>query len=434
MNADLTSKELSNIIDLNRSYLADRRALYDRYTGDVDILDRVLTGRTAVQLNLANDFRGIIVDQCNAYLHSIKITYRMKDTEDTENNKILQDFISRNDTHSKDMLQDKLSSICGYSGRLLYLNTKGEESFEVLNPWECLWVFDHFGKIEIALRWYSYIDTKNETTEYCEIYDSEKTVFYALSSSGWSQSNTIPHYFGIVPLIRFENNPDLLGDFEKVEGLIDAVDEIISSSAEELLEHRLAILAFSGAQVNEAELEKSKGDGFGALNLGQDSSASWLIKELPFEYLDKVLKYLERNIFRFSASIDMADETFSGSAQTGESRKWKILQLEGKAGIKENMFKSALKSQFNALAASLAKRGISFPSQEMEISFNRNLPVSLTDAGQVFNDFWGKISPETVLALMPFINDPAAEAAKIESKNNELDLLIQENTNNNNIA
>lgn len=67
---------------------------------------------------------------------------------------------------------------------------------------------------------------------------------------------------------------------------------------------------------------------------------------------------MNQNIYKFSSSVDMSDESFSGASQSGESRKWKLLSLEFKAITKERKFTTGLRSMFKVISSSWNTKGI----------------------------------------------------------------------------
>ena len=101
----------------------------------------------------------------------------------------------------------------------------------------------------------------------------------------------------------------------------------------------------------------------------------------------------------------MTDENFSGGTQTGESRKWKILDLENKAIVKERKFEKALREQFKILCSSWNVRGKDLKYWDIYIQFSRAIPKDLSYLADVVTKLKGIVSDRTLISLLPFIDD-----------------------------
>jgi SPP1 family phage portal protein len=108
---------------------------------------------------------------------------------------------------------------------------------------------------------------------------------------------------------------------------------------------------------------------------------SYLVKSTDVTFIDSLLDRLQKNIYRFSKTVDTTSETFTGSGASGEARKWALLGFENRATLKINKFKKALKYQFDVLASAWNDVGITITSDILKIEVDRNLPVELL--GQV---------------------------------------------------
>ena len=205
---------------------------------------------------LANDFRGLIVDE------AVGVSFRQADhptpwttrriRTSRRIKKITNCFVTsciRNNIEDLDADTGKYAAICGYAGRLAYVDRNGEERACLVPPWECLWIQNETtgSKVQLAFRYFDILiqegDQKVSRTK-VEVYDREYVTVYLQDGKGNYDliEGPVPHLFERVPLIRFENNSELLGDFEKVEALIDAYDKTVSDAQNEIEEFRLAYL------------------------------------------------------------------------------------------------------------------------------------------------------------------------------------------------
>ena len=79
---------------------------------------------------------------------------------------------------------------------------------------------------------------------------------------------------------------------------------------------------------------------------------------------------------------------------------------------KERYFAKALKKRFVLYNNFLSLKGsMGFvPVHAVEIIFTRNMPINELETSQMIKNLHGIASSETLLAQLPFVNDPQEEA------------------------
>ena len=186
--------------------------------------------------------------------------------------------------------------------------------------------------------------------------------------------------------------------------LVEAYNRLVSDTQNEIEEFRQAYMVFD----NDAEIDKETiiaARQTGAFTLPEGSKAYFLTKDINPEFIQLQKDMLEENIYKFSQSVNMTDENFSGGTQTGESRKWKILDLENKAIVKERKFEKALREQFKILCSSWNVRGKDLKYWDIYIQFSRAIPKDLSYLADVVTKLKGIVSDRTLISLLPFIDD-----------------------------
>jgi SPP1 family phage portal protein len=334
----------------------------------------------------------------------------------------VEDFKLRNNIEDVDGETGKMMSICGYGARLMYINTDGQESVLNVDPWECIFIYDGTtSQLQYALRYYPiYKVVEGNTIEKYKVewYDNEyREVYLQQSADRYEivQEETKPHLFDYVPLIEFPNNQERIGDFEKVAPLIDAYDKTMSDAQNEIEEFRMAYLIFKGLVPDAKMIRDARQSGaFGLPDIDMDMS--FLTKNISDVLIENHKKTLNDNIYKFSKTVDMSAENFSGAAMSGEARKWKLLGLENKAITKERKFTGALINQFKVLVSAWRKKGIDIEPTDVYWEFKRNLPVELSMEAKTTSELMGKVSEETRLSLLSFIDDPKWEIEKMAAE------------------
>lgn len=415
---------IEKIIEWHRPHSEKMIGLYKRYNGHgIPIQHRNIKDPKKPNNKLFHDYRGYIIDQVVGYLFGQPIAYQIDKRfySDDQFNKFkdkLSIFNTLNMVDDLDGELGKIMSICGYASRLLYVDTDGNERIMNVFPWESVFI-ENNGVITNAIRYYPVYDLERNKIIKVEWYDNENVYFFTLDD-GLIPDPTKPvqkHFFDYVPLILFSNNDEEKGDFEKVESLIDAYDKIISDSVNEIESFANAYMKFKGASIDEETIEKAKQTG--AFLIPEDGDADFITKNINDTFVENNKKTLNENIHKFSASVDMSDEKFSGSAQTGESRKWKMLALENKAGKKALKFSKGLREQFKVLCSAWKKKNIDLNYLDIFWEFKRNVPIDLLYISQYASQMKGIHSDRTLLSQIPYIDDVDYELELMQQEKEE---------------
>jgi SPP1 family phage portal protein len=427
---EITSQIINDLLNDNFYRHERMKLLYEQYKGRTPIFDRKFDDESKVCSHLSNDYRGAIIDTKNGYFLGNEIGYELDKTKyksKTDYEKALQelnDFKLRNDIADLDSTTGEYASVCGQAARLLYVNSEGKESVMNIKPWEAIFVYDATtDEIQYAFIYYRVkIRTDNDIIWQTKVewYDNKNVTFYKsdyYSPDGFGSFvlddtepvNPKPHLFDFVPLIPYYNNNLWQGDFEKVESLIDGYDRLLSDAQNEVEEFRLAYLAFYGVEPTKEDIARFRMTG--AISFPENTDGKFITKDLngAVTFIENHKNTLNDNIFRFSKTVDMSDEKFSGSAQSGESRKWKLLAIENDAMNKERKFTKANRLMFKVLQSAWTKKNIPFDYLSIQYRFTRNVPLSLVDAATTTSQFKGNISEKTRLGLLPFVTDVDAE-------------------------
>ncbi|WP_205419944.1 phage portal protein [Aeribacillus pallidus] len=401
---------IKKVLEWHKPHREKMIGLYNRYNGEgIPIQSRVIKDPKKPNNKLVHDYRGYIIDQVVGYLFGKPIVYQIdkRGYEDSQY-KILKDKLS--DFHVLNAIEDldaelgKIMSICGYASRLLYIDPDGNERVMNVFPWETVFI-EQKGIITNGIRYYTVKDSQDKDVIKVEWYDDQNVSFYTQINDEFvlDPNETIPHLFKFVPLILFSNNDEEKGDFEKVETLIDAYDKIRSDSTNEIETFANAYMGFKGVQIDEETIEKMKQTG--GIEIDENGDVFFITKNINDTFVENNKKTLNEDIHKFSASVDMTDEKFSGSGQTGESRKWKMLALENKAGKKALKFSKGLRQQFKVLCSAWERKNINLNYLNIFWEFKRNVPIDLLYIGDYASKMKGIHSDRTLLSNIPYIDD-----------------------------
>lgn len=415
----INSYIINTIMLESKDMLQSMQDDWNEYLGEVPITERTFTDTNKINEKLANDFRGLISDTKTGYFLGNPISY--KSSQENTLNKI-NDYVKANSLQKFDTEVGLYASICGYGSRLCYIDTNGIERIMTVNPWETIFINDiATGLPQHALRVYQLTYYQGVTKSYIsrvEWYNDKTIQIFEsdLNTLNYKLVEEKPHGFDAIPLIQYKNNLAYQSDFKKVEALIDAYDITLSDIQNEIEEFRIAYMMFYGVNIDSATiLEARRSGAFSGLQTGD--KVEYLTKNLDSvtNFLESQKKTLKENIFNFSKSVDFTDEKFA-SAQSGESRKFKLLALENDTILKEREFEYSQKRMFEILNSVWVKKSVGIDLSDLEMVFTRNLPIDLANSADIAVKLNGIISQETLFGLMPFISDPQAEIEKKQAE------------------
>lgn len=376
--------------NLNRAY---NEKLYQRYltvTEGVEIFSRqprFEEEKDPINNKVNNDFFGEIVDFKVGYFAGKPISYGYSQTNEAEETtggkeavdkatKAITDFTTRNNMFGVDMEITKFASIYGYAGRLFYIDDDGNERVMPVHGYETIILSDtNIAEPEYAIRYFKEKDINGIEHWEVEFYDNKNISIYKGAWQSLELVETKEHCFDYCPLQGIANNKECMGDAERVLALIDAYDRTVSDNSNEIESFAHAYMVFR-QQISEEEMEKAQKSGsFYVPNVGnaEKDPIYWLTKNINDGFTQNHLDRLEDNIYRFSKTPNMGDETF-GSA-SGVSLKFKLHGLEVKCAQFQAKMMDAAQYMWKLLASSWRKKGIAVDPLQCVESYGRNFPL-----------------------------------------------------------
>lgn len=246
-----------------------------------------------------------------------------------------------------------------------------------------------------------------------------------------------PHYMGMVPIVGYLNNKLAIGDYELQIPLIDAYNVLMSDRVTDKEQFIDAILVIYGALLSDPDSDTEEGEKEDNEESNRRRAGARLAKEklleLPgegakAEYLTRTFdeagveilkKAIEQDIHKFSNIPCMSDEAFGGNV-SGVAMEFKLLGMENITKIKTRYYKKGLRKRLQIFAnfmntKSLAKIDVS----GITPVFTRAMPKNLVEISQVVANLWGKVGKKTLLAQIPFVDDPDEELKIIEKEAEE---------------
>ena len=239
----------------------------------------------------------------------------------------------------------------------------------------------------------------------------------------------IPHYFGNVPIIEYRNNKLCIGDFEQQISLIDAYNKLTSDRVNDKEQFVEALLVIYGSLMGDDNEEVSEVMKIlkenGLLELPADARAEYISRTFDENGMEVLRKAIKEDIYTFSHVPNLTDENFVGNS-SGVAMEYKLLGLQMITGEKEKYYKKALKRRIELFCNYLNLKAIAVNPNNVKITFTRQLPKNLNELAQMIANLSGKVSTETLIEQLPFVEDASSEIEKVKQENEENVKLQQE--------
>lgn len=449
-----TIEIIKKILDKHYPKRQHMMGLYDRYTCNMDsvpIFNREFEDESAINNKVNNDYFSELVNTKVGYFAGAPFSYAYSQLAEEEdegspislfdeeptvpqtqadidnNQKVIERFTIRNNIADKDLEITKLAEICGYAGRLMYIDTNGDECIKVIEPWECVILArDEITEPTYGIWYYTeefIIDGMSKEIRTIEFYNATDCYIFEDGLEGWVLKQQFPHMFDYCPLQGIPNNRELLGGAEKVLALIDGIDRAVSDCNSEIEAFKLAYLLVYGVQIDEKTLQEAKRTGcFNIPPMGaMESKIEYLTKQINDTFVENHLNRLEKNIYKFGQTPDMNEMAAAGTS--GIAMKLRLFPLETRCAMFERKLHSANMYMFKVLASAWAKKQITIDPYEVIIEYKRTMPLDLQYESQVLASLKGNVSDQTALGLMSFIDNPEYELELMEKEKQNIEPL-----------
>ncbi|MGL5711757.1 MAG: phage portal protein [Paraclostridium sp.] len=404
-------------------FLADKLPIHSRKIGHKSADGSVIENPYKINRKINNDFAGYIVRTKASYMCSNAVQVEFRDVDDKseeEFNKLslcIDDFKKINDW---DGLMVKTAETIGATGEGAWIISmenvygRGIEKINNVMPWEIIEVV----KGEVYIRHYITTDENLEELYKVEIYDNNYVTTYTSQGSSVdinvSNKKVVEHLFKHCPVITFVNNDEKQSDFHNVKSLIDQYDRTLSDLASETEQFRLSYLVLTGVEAKPEEVQSFQQTGVFQIKK-PDGKAEFITKKMSTNDVLGLLEVIEKNIFRFAESFDSVSTTYTGNL-TNFAIHFKTAPMKGRAKKTANFMKMGLYKAFAIIQDTWQIKGIPFNYLDLKFSFNYDDAKNIKEEIETIINAGGKISNETLLGLLSFIDSPANEMLRVKGE------------------
>ena len=418
-NTPITPAFMGTVISAFKTqYLPKLNKYWNYYMGNQDILRKTVHADWKPCNRIVSNYPAYIVDSYNGYLTGIDITYTSD--EDIEE---IQNVLNYNDVSQEDSEMLKNALIFGKSFELMYIDDEGQQRFRELDPRECIDIYYNDLEQELAavIRWYATDTISIDPAYIVELYTTFGTFVYKSDSSlaSFQIMEQKPNYYNDVPVTIFKLNDEEISIFDRIIGLQDAYNTLLSSSVDDFEAFADAYLVLEGFDTDEETVKLMKENR--VMVIPQGGGATYLTKDIKTTQIENLLDRIEDKIHTISSCPDFSDDAFGTSS--GIALRYKMLGFENAASAIVKRMTKALQRRIELICSILSITGGEDIWRDIQIIFTRNIPADTTEIINEVNGLRGLVSDKTLLAQIPFVTDVDAELDAVrEQKMETIDL------------
>lgn len=383
----------------------------DYYEGKHDILHDYAMQDSRSNRKLVFNFPRKFVDNETGYLLGKPVNYVSKSDDDA-----IIACIDRNLAHwdkEHNINLRKHSEIYGVAYELNFIDTKGAFCGTYLTPLECYVLEDGTASKAPILALHKFKLPFDDETEYLDVYTDSEILHYKLKAATLTPIGRHPHIFGRVPVSVCPANSERKSGFADVISLFDAYDAINSDLVNEIADHRNAYLIIENAKIEEDDLLKMKS--MGIIQVPKGGKVSWLIKDINDSFVQNELDNIERKIYDMMDEVNF-NENWAANTSSLALRN-KLLNLENRVSMRQAYMEDTIAARLRNLFVYIRKKeGRQFDYRDVAVKFTRNLPTDLTGLADVVVKLQDICSKETLLTLLPFVENPSVELEKYKTE------------------
>lgn len=414
--------------ELNKNYIS-KKIYKDYYEGNHNILKNYTMQDSRSNMKLVFNYPRKFVDNEVGFLLGKPVNCISKSDDENIINSIDINTSHWDKEHNINLR--KQSEIFGESYELNYINEEGEFSATILNPLNCFVLEDGTAERNAVLAIHKF-SKQFDDKEYLDVYTDSEILHYQIgtvSETGIAYSEgelqflgSHNHIFERVPVIVCPANSEKKSGFQDIISLFDAYNALNSDLVNEIADHRNAYLVIENAKLEEEDLGKMKK--MGIIQVPNGAKVYWLTKDINDSFVKNELDNIERKIYDLMDEVNFNENWASNTSSLALRNK--LLNLENRVSMREAIMEKVIRQRLKNLFVFLSKKeGKVYDYRDVAVKFTRNLPTDLTGLADVIVKLENVCSQETLLALLPFVENPKLELNKYKNEQEQIEVSSQ---------
>ena len=414
-DSELDTKTLTTIIShFATSVLPTLRRNKEYYDGIQAISGKQYADSNKKAVKAVTNFCKDITDSYCGYIASPGyISYRSR-----ENIEQLMDILRYNDyqTEDADFLLNAL--IYGTAAELMFTDAAAKVRFKLINPTQCFGIYDNTLTEELLyfVRFYKENQWSDTDDYIVDVYNDSTIKHYKMIGIGGSIEfiDEEPHYFNQVPANIF-SLADEKSVYDCILSLQDAYNELLSDDIDDYAAFFDAYLALYGVDAEEEDIAAMKKNR--VLVLPNDAKTEWVTKNLSDVQVENLLQRVEKSIYKVAHCPDFSSESFVNGVSSGIAIQYRLTGMETRAAKIVAEMKEALLHRVEIICGIATLTIGEEVFSDVDIEFQRNIPVDTNSVVQMVNSLRGLVSDATLLGQIDFVSDVNAELEAVKEQN-----------------
>lgn len=432
---ELSTKVIKDAIDWNEKQKEMYIQADDYYKGDHQITEREKPKGLKNNKIVINHPKYISKINVGYFLgNPVEYILQGKDAESKRYQKILDEILEAYKKQTIKDLDKKLAkddSKYGVAYEYIFANGKSEPVSSVINPKNCILVrddsMDHAKMFAIVYEAVKRESKDDENAKYIGVWtvDDRERLTY---DEDLNKVGSADHAIGEVPVVEYLNNDDRIGDYYDVISLIDAYNLLTSDRVNDKEALVDSLLILYGVDLTDDQIKKARQQRtISVPPKSKGTEVAYVTKEINEEQLEILKKAIVDDIHKISMTPNMTDENFVGNS-SGVAIRFKLLPFELNVQDKETAFEKGLMERMNLYNKYLNKTDQTqlLNIYNVDAVFKRSLPQNDYETSQMILNLMGKVSDESLISQLSFVQDAHAE---LEKRRQEIIKYIQGDTN-----
>lgn len=320
-----------------------------------------------------------------------------------------------------------------------YYDTSGKLAFRTFKPYEILpfWQDAAHTMLDCAARLYTTEVYKNKCktiVEKVDIFTLNGLTTYTLEGETLILDSAKSSYVTVmdggkeslynwerIPLIPIKYNASEIPLIRRVKQLQDAINLLLSDFVNNMNEdvHNtvLVLKNYDGTDLGEFRYNLAA---YGVVKVrsteGQTGGVDTLAVEVNSDNYKTILDFLKKALIENARSYDGKDDRLSG-----DPNQMNIQSMYSDIDLDANDMETELQATFEDIFWFVNQYLGVNDSEEITVTFNRDMLINESEAIQNCTKSIGIISNETIVAQHPWTTDIAAELARIKAENADQD-------------
>lgn len=402
-----------------KPYLQTLKRLYK----GVDPVSKMQFDAVSIDNEVHVNLSSMIVHNATNYFIGKPVTHAYSDT--FKNNGIgeyLDDINRKCKEKKENKVLAKDCSIYGLGYELINYDEKKEMYFKRLDPLNTFLVVNDFVFEEpVAVITYVKRIINGLTIKMGYVYTPEAIYSFNNKTNGFVLDEGIVNVLGELPVVVYQNNDEMTGDFEFATEPLRAYNKLFSCSFDDFESIANALLVFYNAVLDSDQkeaLKKSRVLGLISDDGTKEVKAEYLYKKLDTASFKELRTALKEDIVTITNVPDLNDKNFAGNS-SGVAISYKLIGFENLRADKETYFEDALQRRYELIGLNPTKT-FEIADGDIKDTFYQNLPKNIEkdlQIAQLHNQ--GVLSLESTLEEMEIVDNTEDELQKLEDEESE---------------